>query len=404
MTEHLSVALLMPACWLLVTRRDQPRAAFLVGILLSAATLTRTNLAVVVLVLGALYFRHLVRPGPDSLRLAFPAYCLGGSVPLIPLLFLYWIADGMDVFVLSVVLVPLHFASSQLGIAETLVQHVENWLSALHDIPYVILPATLLIGVGLAAHATHRGRELLRGDDGILLLVVGAVSLSVLNSGAAFAHYVLQVLPLVMLLAAVGFQRMTERRLGAGLFLGLYVVVVGGSLARFGQAAFAQDIGRPGRSIAAIQEAANLIGKDRCCGELVYAPHEHLIYWYLKQLPPSSIVHPSAVNQPAIMTPLVSHGYASDDEQRRILERNVGYIVLDPDRKESYLFPEQRRRITAILEERFRPWRNSGKLVIYKRKRPDQHALRSSNRPSGSQAIVALSSAPLDVTGYSSRQ
>ena len=372
LTEHLSLAFLMPACWLLVTRRDRPGAAFVIGILVCAATLTRTNLAVVVLALGGLYLIRFVRPRPDISRLApLGAYCLGGSLPLIPLLFVYWLADGMDVFVLAVVFVPLHYASSQLGMAAAVAQYVQNWLSAIVDVPYVALPATLFVGAGLGSLAMHRGRELLRGDDGVLLLVLGAVSLSILNSGTAFGHYLLQALPLAMVLAAVGFETMRERRSGAAVFLGLFVTIVGGSLVRFGQAALEQHgtgTTQPRRSVAAIREAADIIGEDRCCGELVYAPHEHLIYWYLKQRPPSTIVHPSAVNQPAIMTPLVSHGYASDDEQRRILERNLGYIVLDPDRRESYLFPEQRRRIAAILEERFRPWKHSGNLVIYKRK------------------------------------
>ncbi|MYD87315.1 MAG: hypothetical protein F4018_20190 [Acidobacteria bacterium] len=70
------------------------------------------------------------------------------------------------------------------------------------------------------------------------------------------------------------------------------------------------------------------------------------------------------------MTPLIAHGYVSEDEHARILRRAPGYIVLDPDKKESYLTPQQRRRIARTLQDRFRPWKRFGNLVVYKRTEP----------------------------------
>ena len=379
LTEHLTIALTMPACWLLVARRDQLWAAFLIGVLLSAATLTRTNIAFVVLALGGFYVWRFVRPRPDVPRLAIAAYGVGGALPLAPLLLLYWLAGGLDVFVLSVFRVPLHYAASQEGMAAVMLEQVSNWRSFVRNDPYIFLPATLLIGTGLATHAISRGKGLLFGDNGLLLLVLGAVSLSILKGGAAWGHYLLQALPLVLLLAAAGFERMTTRRLGALLFLGLYVLTVGASLARFGGSSVEQV--RQGLALsvrshadgrthqADLRTAAERILEDRCCGELVYAPRDHLIYWYLKQRPPTVLVHPSSVNNPAIMTPLVAHGYVPEDEQRRILERNIGYIVINPERRWSFRTPgQERRRLTNTLQERFYPWKNSGGLVIYKRR------------------------------------
>ena len=85
LTEHLVLALIMLAFWLLVARRDRMWATFLIGILLSAATLTRTNIAYVVLVLGAFYFWRFARQRPDVPRAAIVAYGLGGALPLGPL-------------------------------------------------------------------------------------------------------------------------------------------------------------------------------------------------------------------------------------------------------------------------------------------------------------------------------
>ena len=378
MTEHLTIALMMPACWLLVARRNQFWGAFLVGVLLSAATLTRMNIAFVVLAVGGFYVWRFVRPRPDVPRLAIAAYGLGGALPLASLLLVYWLVDGLDVFVLAVFRVPLHYASHG-EMAAIMLEQVSNWRAFVQEDPYIFLPATLLIGTGLATHAISRGKGLLFGDNGLLLLVLGAVSLSILRGGAAWGHYLLQALPLVLLLAAAGFERLTTRRLGALLFLGLYVLTVGASLARFGGSSVEQV--RQGLAVslrshadgsthqADLRTAAELILEDQCCGELVYAPRDHLIYWYLKQRPLSVVVHPSTVNNPAIMPPLVAHGYVPEDEQRRILERDIGYIVINPERKWSRRTPgQERRRLNNTLQERFYPWKNSGGLVIYKRR------------------------------------
>ena len=368
LTEHLTIALMMPACWLLVARRNQLWAAFLIGVLLSAATLTRTNIAFVVLAAGGFYVWRFVKPRPDVPRLAIAAYGVGGALPLAPLLLVYWLADGLDVFVLSVVRVPFHYAFFQKGMATVILGQAAYWMTCVREDPYIFLPATLFIGTGLATHTISRGKGLLFGDNGLLLLVLGAVSLSILKGGATWGHYLLQALPLMLLLAAAGFERLTTRRLGALLFLVLYVLTVGASLARFGGSSVERirhGLAPSERSrLPRLRTAAELILEDRCCGELVYAPSDHLLYWYLKQRPPSVLIHPSTFDSPATMTPLVAHGYVPEDEQRRILERNIGYIVMDPDR----ITPEQRRHLAGPLQDRFRPWKNTGRLAIYKRR------------------------------------
>ncbi|MYH32050.1 MAG: hypothetical protein F4137_25120 [Acidobacteria bacterium] len=368
LTEHLALALAMPACWLLVARRSQLRAAFLVGLLLSAATLTRMNFAYVVLAVGGFYVWRFARPRPDVPRLALAAYGLGGAVPLATLLIVYWLAGGLDVFVLSVFRVPLYYASSQTGLLVAVLHLTDYWMSRIQAYPGVFLPVTVVIGTGLAAHAAGRGRQLVSAENGLLLLVLGAVSLSILNGGRAYGHHLLQVLPLVILLSAVGIETLRQRHSFVALFLGFSMLTVGASVVRFGGDSFeeARRGFQPRRTN--LQRAADMIREDRCCGELTYAPRRHLIYWYLKQRPPSVMVHPSDVARAAVIAPLVAHGYVREDEQQRLLEQDFGYIVMQPDAEVAYLSPDQRRRLADILHDRYSPWRTSGDLVIHKRK------------------------------------
>ncbi len=196
----------------------------------------------------------------------------------------------------------------------------------------------------------------------------GSVALSILASGAAPGHYLLQILPLVTLLVALGFGTPKGRPAGTALLLGLFILIVGASLMRFGGSSVERvrkGLIPPGRS--SLQQAADLIRADQRGGDLVYAPKRHLIYWYLDQRPPSVVVHPSALVRDAIMAPLVAHGYVSEDEQQRILEQDFGYVVMDRMDEPWYLSPEQRHDLDRLLKHPFYPWQRSGPIVIYKR-------------------------------------
>ena len=209
-----------------------------------------------------------------------------------------------------------------------------------------------------------------RRDDGILILVLGATVLSILDGGTAYGHYVLQVLPVIILLAATGFATLKRQPLGTLLFFGLTILIVAAGLGRFG----GDSIERIRKEITGsaplsdLQRAANLINDDRCCGERVYAPNSHLLYWYLEQRPPSMVVHPGSLTHDATIGALVASGYLPDDEQQRVLEQDFGYIVIDPRAEVSWFSREHRRYFRRIVEERFAPWKRTGELVIYKRK------------------------------------
>ena len=353
LTEHLALAFLMPACWLLVARR-QLWAAFLIGLLISGATLTRTNLAYVAVALGAVYLWRCVKPRSETPRMAVAAYIAGGALPLTCLFLAYWLAGGLNTLVMATVEAPLSYALSQLGVTEASYRQTMYWWGRIEELPFIFLPATLFIcGVALL------GTSAFRGDTGLLLVVFVAVSLSVVCSGAAWGHYLLQALPLAMILAVIGFG---NRPRGVALSLGLSILIVGGVAFEVGRSGFV-----PYRS-SSMERMADVIRQDRCCGELVYASRHHLIYWYLNQSPPSRIVHPSAFTRTAFMQPLTARGYVARTEWWLIFERKIGYIVLDRRGYWRGYTVSQRRFLTDVLKG-FHLWMEDGQLAVYRRNR-----------------------------------
>ena len=181
-------------------------------------------------------------------------------------------------------------------------------------------------------------------------------------AGAAWGHYLLQTLPLAIILAVIGFG---NRPRGVALSLGLSILIVGGVAFEAGRSGFVPY--RP----SSMERMADVIRQDRCCGELVYASRHHLIYWYLKQRPPSPIVHPSSFTRDAIMKPLTARGYVSAAEWWLIFERNIGYIVLDRGgdwRGRGWYSVSQEQFLTDILKG-FHLWMEDGQLAVYRRNR-----------------------------------
>ncbi len=329
MTEHLVIALMMPACWLLVARRDRLWATFVIGLLLSLATLTRTNIAFVVLALGGFYTWQLWRPSPSVPRLALFAYSAGGLVPLLPLLAVYASVDGLDEFFLGNVLVPLAYSSQGAGLLAAFQSYVDLWERFILRFRPIFLPATILFGITLCVYAAQRRKRVLAGDEGLLLLVFAATSFSILMNGRQFEHHLLQIMPLLAVFASYGLRGPLRNM--AFICAG-WTIVAGIALFGADSAALARDWSQR-EARYDLRKIATLIRADGAVDGAVYAPTHHLVYWYLGPGSlPSRLAHPSDIAKEDIVDTLVEHGYIPANEWERIWSSRLGYVVVAPNR------------------------------------------------------------------------
>ena len=362
LTEHLVIALLLPACWLLVARRDRLWAAFTIGMLLSLATLTRTNIAFVVLTLGGFYAWRLWQPSKSVPRLALLAYGAGGLMPLLALLAVYAYADGLDEFFLSVIIVPLSYASSQGGLLESLYSHIRIWRSFVYEYKTIFLPATAFIGLTL--YVAQQRRRVLSGDEGLLLLVFVSTSFSVLMNGNSYGHHLLQILPPLAILMAYGLQG--PLRYAAYICAGL-TIVAGVAYFSPGSAALVWDWSQR-EARYDLRKVAELIREDGAIEKVVYAPIHHLVYWYLGPGSlPSRLAHPSNLAEESIMGPLVEHGYAAANELQKIWSSGLEYAVISTERP-SYFTNAEYLAFKALLARDFELWHRVGSLEIFRHK------------------------------------
>jgi len=338
MAETVAIAMLMPALWLLVARRGVLWAVCLVGVLVSSATLVRTNVAYVALALAGYYLWRWWRGRPEVSLWEPVVYGAGGLMPLVLSVWVYWRADALDEFMFVNVMLIGRYAYGQLGAMHAFWYFVDVLLSQAFVTRYAFLITVFIIG-GLCLWVVNGKKARLWEDSGPLVLVFGALGLSILQSGQGHMHYLLQLFPLVAVFTTLGFGTLTlhvcwkGKAAWVGVALSVLVLIAG--LMRYGSESVNHVVSQwdsLGRT--PLQRVADLIREDDGGGK-VFAPTHHLIYWYLNQPPPSKVVHPDLLYSLAVpggtFWGLVEHGYLSKDEFQRVVAGDYDYIVLATD-------------------------------------------------------------------------
>ena len=324
-----ATAALMGALWVCIAHKRSLPAFAATGVLMSLATLIRSNLGVVPIAFGAWLAVAALRSSAGIRGRDVAAFGIAGLVPPAAIVCLYWHADALVPLWLG----TLRVSASYLDLGDT-VRHTwgngwsflwYTWRNPLLFVPFILL---LLAGLARSASVWRQSRHAprTRTYHEMLWLVLGATALSIQMTGT-FRHYWLQVFPICAVFCAFGIGWMLPKP-GFRWIGGLLPVVALG-------AATMQTLPSAIAIIAApdflskrhtIKQAADAIASDIRPGDTVFALGHHLIYWYLDRMPISRI--PTNDLASRFMTePLAAHGYVDQDELGRILALRPTYIV-----------------------------------------------------------------------------
>lgn len=298
------------------------------GLLISCAVLSRTNLAYLAAALAVVHLVATFRPGTLGFRReAILALGIGGLVPL-SLLMLPYIARG-DLHLLWLGAVEVALAHSQgrrdiLGMIVLLPHSIVRVLPSLAGL--------LIVMGGIALWSLWTRRSALSADtrrDVLLALTyLAAIQLSVLMSGTFYNHYMLQLLPPIVLLVAVGLGDPTWR-LG-GPINQLAQVAVGLGAAWYGwlgMLVLADQVS--GRLERPLQAAAQLVSNEIAPEDKVWAAGStQLILFYLNRDPVVPVAaFPPNLARPSITAPLERAGRMPSGGASAVLEMRPRYVV-----------------------------------------------------------------------------
>lgn len=346
-TELPAMAMIMGALLLLLRARGNLWAVAGAGALIALATLTRTNLAVVAVMIGAyLVVAGLFLPRSPVRKWAIVPYTIAGFTPLFAFVWLYWQAGALDTFILSTLTVPLSYADNQMSMAKVFWLLLRGWFELTARFPLWTGPFTVLVIAGCGAFARcliDRSRTdqdpATAQEIRLICLFAVAVLMSVLVSGAAYAHYWLHFYPFIAMLMAPFLVWAWPRDTFRWAVIGLVCVTMLSGL-RHNTPNLVRLLIQPDflEDRWSLRNAAERIGEVIQPGDNVWAVNNHLILWYLDKTPVSPVIaHPSNITRTAILRPLVEAGYAPDNLLGRVYDSRPAFIVNNTRGTPSYL-------------------------------------------------------------------
>ena len=354
MMQHIAAPFILLAVLLAVRDRYRPLDALLFGVLLACAILIRTNLAVVAAIGGlALVLSRL----PEGLRAGLGTAVWGGLGGLLVLggsTLPFLLSGQLDLYITSVVKVPLVYSAFGDGILETTINLAAktvpislDGLQSGRGLLSLIFWTTGLIGLLLIAAELRPKRE----TRTKWVIVIGSIVLIIatIANRHPWGHYLIQIMPFFAIAAGYLLWRIG---LGSGWRAApAFVLVL--ALAAWGLKQAYQVIADrylEGKTLFMGQSfsIARFLQPRLKDGDTLYVTHNILLYWLLDKDPPLPITaFPSNVfREIQIVKPLLGEDYTTERVLNDILDRRPSFIVMKAD-QEYLSVPSFTRRIEA---------------------------------------------------------
>lgn len=373
MSEHLALVPLMGAIVLVANSKLTPRRLFWVGFLITVASMIRLNLAYVVLIVGFVTTLNIPFQGQSflffvrSVALRGLAYTTG-SVVVVSLTFLPYLLTGQfSVWWQNVVVLSLNYASSQLSWLRAMQIHFDTILFTIFErgkflmlakpfgIAFISLLVWLggLLGLAIVAIRTRKKISGWQRRDTIALVVFFAsTGLSIVRGGAAFPHYLIQLVPFAALFAAAGFTLVFEKarnwQIAIALFLSI-AIAIQPILPEYRQFQLRAMAGKALRHGPAY-EIADYLKQANGDRKPVYMAIDHIVYWLVEQKPLTNLIHPSNISRNYVLEVTIGSGTTTEIELARLLAHKPEFIVT----LENIWYLENKDIAKALFEETLR--------------------------------------------------
>lgn len=362
LTEHIALVPLMAAFSLLAIRPNYNYGhIFLLGLLMNTASLVRLNLAYPTLFLGI----HLtLRYFPSWTKMiGFScAYAGGGLLVFLISYFPYLVTGYSQIWWQSVIIAPLNYASDQHSILESFGKLV-NGIVESSDIRFTF-PVILCLWLGGFWGVIQALRSLnadqLRNPTLKWLLILGlGTGFSVLASGGAYKHYLIQMVPFFALgfilflswlaetkIANLSSQRLQVSRLAISVFLVLLSLQP--ILSEYGVVAGRFVAGQPLRH-GSPYAIADYLRHQEVDHQPVYLLNQHLVYWLIDAQPlTKATTHPSNISKQYLLDAIHDGVSSPEQEMQKIFDLVPECIV--KHREVDYLSRPESAAARQILE------------------------------------------------------
>lgn len=354
MSEHLALIPIMGAIAMLSQPKLRTGNIFGVSILMMLAVLIRLNLAYVSIVVGvfvsfAAGIRKYRKYLDSGLILSSGlAYFAGSALILFIVALPYLITGFFSDLWESAIVVPLTYANSQYSWHDAFEKQLANLWFMIYDgeAPYGLpqpitrLPISLLMWGGCIFGILFIGRKWstlsYEKREKIILLgvILASTIFSIVKGGAAYKHYLIQLIPIVALVSAFGINQFAKYLSHSQLMLSLLLVsglTVYPALENYHSLWVKQRTENSFES-GASYKIADYLERVNPDGRPVYIMTNHIVYWLIGEKPITrTTTHPSNLGKEYLLEVMVGTGTTVEQELSKVLAQQPEFIITQPE-------------------------------------------------------------------------
>jgi 4-amino-4-deoxy-L-arabinose transferase-like glycosyltransferase len=361
MTEHVALVPLMGALYLLIARKESNVLVFFVGVLMAVATLVRTNLAYAAMAV-AIYLAATAIRQPRAALQRVAAYSAGGLLIVVLTWLPYALSGQHDVWWSSVIVAPLKYSQSQYSLLGSMVvlglhaigiygdgagYRVEiHWFN-------LFVWLTALGGVVVVVRRWRDYSESAKRDAIVLIGLATATAFSILKSGAAYEHYLIQLEPFAAILAAAWIAALQGKMKAVALAGAAVLMVVSARPVLVEYKAMRhrwlahQDLRYgPAYQIAAYLQRENPRHRP------VYLLTDHVANWLTNSVPPTKLTHPSNISFPPYLLDIALGSHVTAEDELNNVFRQAPEVVVVADHMR-FLQGETKALFDGLLAKRY---------------------------------------------------
>jgi hypothetical protein len=363
MTEIIALVPATTALVVLVTRNGNHVACFLTGLLLAIATLIRLNLAYLAVVVGILIACSSHYNGRLLINRTV-SYISGGLLPLGMVMLPYIIGGQAEIFINSVFITPLQYSGSLYSPTRALSVLVEKGINL----------SNVILWMGFVGGLAYIGMNWRDYDQqkkyGLLVIAIFSVGVgcSIVFSGNAHPHYLIQLVPFLSLISGSFFASVLccphKMVVTTILTLGL-VIPAKPILSEYLRIGKSLMLGRPLLSDRGYQ-IARFLKSENLAGERLYMMTDHIVHWLTDTKPiAKSVTHPSTIGKESLLKALLGPHASTEKEIVAVLEKRPLYIVRQ--KEISYLSGEAEKTLDEELSNNYMLVKVIDGRYVYKR-------------------------------------
>ncbi|MDP5339355.1 MAG: hypothetical protein NWQ28_12370, partial [Nodularia sp. (in: cyanobacteria)] len=362
MTEHIAIVPLLGSLALLVSKNKLININFfLVGLLMGSACMIRLNLAYLALILGLYIAAKSIKV--NSIKksfLAIFAYGIGCLIPFLALLIPYILTNNIQIFKTSVIDASLSYSNAQASLWELIFKQ-------LYDVWGIIF----LIGCFQMLRMIKESKKSSAKQNQLIYCLIFFVGIewSILNSGAAHNHYMIQLAPFFAVILASWFQKILNFNLKAGYFILIFTLILA-ALPTFNeyQTVGSRLVAQQSMSYGKEYDLAQYLSEEGGRNMTVYMMEYHLVYWLLDIKPPTKIVtHPSNISREYLLRVVQSPTTNTNQELLKVLAQKPEFIVKNENVWYLQDHPEAIALLETTLETDYTLLKNMEETQIYRK-------------------------------------